>query len=78
MLWKGREQSANVEDRRGLSDGKVAVSGGVGILVGAAVRYVVPDAFTHDTSEQRKNAFLRGFRTGDLKQGGIDLARAAP
>jgi hypothetical protein len=31
--------------------------------------YVVPDAFTHGTSEQRKNAFMKGFRTGDLSQG---------
>lgn len=31
--------------------------------------YVVPDAFTHGTSAQRKEWFLRGFRTGDIKQG---------
>ncbi len=31
--------------------------------------YVVPDAFTHGTSEQRKYWFLRGFKTGDLGQG---------
>jgi predicted metalloprotease len=31
--------------------------------------YVVPDAFTHGTSEQRKSWFLKGFRTGDLNQG---------
>lgn len=31
--------------------------------------YVVPDAFTHGTSEQRKSWFLKGFRTGDLSQG---------
>ena len=31
--------------------------------------YVVPDAFTHGTSEQRRNWFLKGFRTGDLDQG---------
>jgi len=35
--------------------------------------YVVPDAFTHGTSEQRKSWFLKGFRTGDLNQGGITL-----
>ena len=29
MLWKGRRESSNVEDRRGLSGGKVAVGGGV-------------------------------------------------
>jgi len=31
--------------------------------------YVVPDAFTHGTAEQRKTWFLKGFRTGDLNQG---------
>lgn len=31
--------------------------------------YVVPDAFTHGTSEQRRNWFMKGYRTGDLSQG---------
>ena len=31
--------------------------------------YVVPDSFTHGTSEQRRSWFLKGFRTGDLSQG---------
>jgi uncharacterized protein len=31
--------------------------------------YVVPDAFTHGTSEQRVYWFKKGFETGDLKQG---------
>jgi predicted metalloprotease len=31
--------------------------------------YVVPDAFTHGTSEQRMYWFKRGFESGDLKQG---------
>ncbi|MDM7925619.1 MAG: neutral zinc metallopeptidase [bacterium] len=30
---------------------------------------VVPDAFTHGTSEQRRMWFEKGFRTGDLSQG---------
>ena len=30
--------------------------------------YVVPDAFTHGTSEQRMYWFMKGFKTGDLKQ----------
>ena len=34
MKWQGRRQSDNVEDRRGLSGGKVAVGGGViGIII---------------------------------------------
>ncbi len=30
---------------------------------------VVPDAFTHGTSEQRMKWFMKGFKTGDLDQG---------
>ncbi len=30
---------------------------------------VVPDAFTHGTSEQRMYWFKKGFETGDLRQG---------
>jgi len=31
--------------------------------------YVVPDAFTHGTSEQRVYWFKKGFETGDINQG---------
>jgi predicted metalloprotease len=31
--------------------------------------YVVPDAFTHGTSEQRVRWFRKGFDTGDINQG---------
>ena len=31
--------------------------------------YVVPDAFTHGTSEQRVRWFSKGFQTGDITQG---------
>jgi predicted metalloprotease len=31
--------------------------------------YVVPDSFTHGTSQQRATWFRRGFRTGDIDQG---------
>ena len=31
--------------------------------------YVVPDSFTHGTSEQRLRWFRRGYETGDLRQG---------
>jgi uncharacterized protein len=30
---------------------------------------VVPDAFTHGTSEQRRSWFEKGFKTGDINQG---------
>lgn len=31
--------------------------------------YVVPESFTHGTSEQRKYWFMKGYKTGDLRQG---------
>jgi predicted metalloprotease len=31
--------------------------------------YVVPDAFTHGTSEQRMYWFKKGYQTGDINQG---------
>lgn len=31
--------------------------------------YIVPDSFTHGTSEQRKYWFMKGYETGDFKQG---------
>ncbi|MBN2345136.1 MAG: neutral zinc metallopeptidase [Candidatus Aminicenantes bacterium] len=37
MLWKGRRQSVNVEDRRGLTGRKAAVGGGLGALALAVI-----------------------------------------
>lgn len=31
--------------------------------------YVVPESFTHGTSEQRKKWFYKGYNTGDIRQG---------
>lgn len=33
MRWRGERQSSNIEDRRGLSGGKVAVGGGLGTVL---------------------------------------------
>ncbi|MCI0515814.1 zinc metallopeptidase [candidate division KSB1 bacterium] len=38
--------------------------------------YVVPDAFTHGTSEQRMRWFNKGFKTGDMNQGNTFEANA--
>jgi hypothetical protein len=40
MLWKGRRQSENVEDRRGMGGRKIAVGGGLGTLV-IAILYML-------------------------------------
>ena len=31
--------------------------------------HVVPESFTHGTSEQRKHWFMKGYTTGDIRQG---------
>ena len=33
MRWRGERQSTNIEDRRGVSGGKIAVGGGLGTLL---------------------------------------------
>jgi predicted metalloprotease len=37
--------------------------------------YVVPDSFTHGTSQQRVRCFRRGYETGDISQGDTFNAR---
>ncbi len=37
--------------------------------------YVVPDSFTHGTSEQRVRWFMKGLQTGDIAQGDTFAAR---
>jgi hypothetical protein len=37
--------------------------------------YVVPDSFTHGTSQQRAAWFKRGLKAGDLTQGDTFAAR---
>ncbi len=37
--------------------------------------YVVPESFTHGTSEQRKRWFAKGLKTGDLSQGDTFAAK---
>jgi uncharacterized protein len=38
--------------------------------------YVVPDSFTHGTSEQRLRWFRKGYETGDIRQGDTFSARS--
>jgi predicted metalloprotease len=38
--------------------------------------YVVPDAFTHGTSEQRMRWFMKGYTSGDMKDGDTFSSKA--
>jgi hypothetical protein len=41
MKWEGRKGSDNVEDRRGMSTGKIALGGGIGTIVIALVIFLL-------------------------------------
>lgn len=41
MLWQGRRESTNVEDRRGFGGRGIAVGGGIGAIVIAAIVYLL-------------------------------------
>ena len=54
MRWRGERQSTNIEDRRGLSGGKIAVGGGLGsivILVLALLFGIDPQQFLEQAPE---------------------------
>ena len=41
MLWQGRRTSGNVDDRRGMSGGKMVVGGGIGTIVIGIIIYLL-------------------------------------
>lgn len=43
MRWKGREQSENVEDRRGISPGVAIGGGGLGLLIVLGIAFLLGD-----------------------------------
>ena len=67
---------AHYAQKRGLLDqGDIDEALGAASAVGddrlqqQAQGYIVPDSFTHGTSAQRQQWFMRGFQTGDMTQG---------
>ena len=64
------EQSMNVIEPGDIEEAlRAATAIGDDRLQKQTQGYVVPDAFTHGTSEQRARWFRRGFETGDPSQG---------
>lgn len=41
MKWQGRQGSGNIEDRRGMSRGKMAIGGGIGTIVVALIVWLL-------------------------------------
>jgi uncharacterized protein len=63
MKWQGRRQSTNVEDRRGMGVGRVALGGGAGVIVlvvamllGADPRVLLEQMQGLDTSQPTQRA----------------------
>jgi len=75
MLWRGRRESENIEDRRGISGGGIAIGGGLGtvvLLVVAMLFGVDPRALLQQTGEDPASGTTttRSARPGEeeLKQ----------
>jgi len=75
-VWAHHAQKIKTEDGRNIIDPEdinealnAAQAIGDDRLQKEAQGYVVPESFTHGTSEQRMKWFKKGFDTGDLSQG---------
>lgn len=70
------DRTKNILDREDIEEALRAASAiGDDRLQQQGQGYVVPDSFTHGTSEQRVRWFRRGWESGDLSQGDTFRAR---
>lgn len=69
-VWAHHAQGMNVLEEGDLEEALNAASAvGDDSIQKKAQGYVVPESFTHGTSEQRKHWFYKGFQTGSLEEG---------
>jgi predicted metalloprotease len=70
-VWAHHAQRMkNILDRKDIEDALNAASAiGDDRIQEQTQGYVVPDAFTHGTSAQRTRWFLRGWESGDMREG---------
>lgn len=69
-VWAHHAQGMDVLEKGDLEEALTAASAvGDDTIQKRARGYVVPESFTHGTSEQRKKWFYRGFEAGNLKEG---------
>jgi uncharacterized protein len=70
-VWAHFAQQAKDFLERGDIEEGINAAGAVGDdrIMRQTQGYVVPDAFTHGTSEQRVRWFKKGLETGDIRQG---------
>lgn len=73
-VWANRNQKMkNVLEDGDIQEALSAASAvGDDHLQNITQGYIVPDAFTHGTSAQRKKWFLMGFKYGDLSKGDLE------
>jgi uncharacterized protein len=75
-LWTRYAQDSIKLDRGDIEEALNAANAiGDDTLQKRAQGHVVPDAFTHGTSEQRIRWFMKGFDSGDIRQGDTFNAR---
>ena len=68
-VWASHAQKRNILDPGDVEEALQAASAvGDDRLQRESQGYVVPDSFTHGTSEQRINWFRKGLGTGDVRQ----------
>lgn len=69
-VWANHVQGENLLEEGDLEEALKAASGvGDDTIQKRSRGYVVPDSFTHGTSEQRKRWFYKGFQNGTIKGG---------
>ncbi|MFJ7744205.1 neutral zinc metallopeptidase [Peribacillus sp. NPDC097295] len=69
-VWAHHAQGENLLEEGDLEEALNAASGvGDDTIQKKSQGYVVPDSFTHGTSEQRKRWFNKGFQSGDMNGG---------
>ena len=80
MKWKGRRKSKNVEDRRGMSNGKKAIGGGgliaiiillISVFGGETGKQIAPilDQLSQSTSLTTENATSRELTSDEIELG---------
>lgn len=69
-VWAHHAQGMGVLEKGDLEEALTAASAvGDDTIQKRARGYVVPESFTHGTSEQRKSWFYRGFEAGNFEEG---------
>lgn len=70
-IWTHYNQEMNAILEEGDLDEALSAAHAVGddAIQAKMQGHIVPESFTHGTSEQRKYWFMKGYKTGDIKQG---------